>query len=219
MKGPEYAAQVLLDSVEARLPAKLAAIRARLDLADPIPDGDPGPLPDPVTFAARDEGALGWEKFPAILVIAQTAAGMERLDEVDGVQVYRVRYPVRVFSWLTGVDYTESDLRRKRYALAVRELLLAQSVLADDANLDPTGLRESYSDIAELADETATASQIVAALYTEVAVEVKELLEPDLGVPPAATGGDLAITPADRSTFPEGWPVVVEEDYQAVPPA
>lgn len=184
MRGPEDVAASIAGRLEDALPARLTDLEVRLEL-------DAGALPAPAHVYASEVDRLAVAKdFPAILVVAQEAQGVEvtvdddldaeDLDEAAAGPTYVVRYPVRVFVWAAVPDAGAGtprdrqlavDLMRKRYTLAVREALLADLAAADGITVEH-GFRESYSDI----DVDSRAKLTLAASYVAVTAAVEETL-------------------------------------------
>ncbi|MEG1971480.1 MAG: hypothetical protein RR101_15320, partial [Burkholderiaceae bacterium] len=131
------------------------------------------------------------EDWPSVFVLPQRASDFTLVDVLpDAGQIYRVTYRVQVLAWVrhTG-GYQHTDDLRKRYALAIREALLARVSLGDPAQVPaefviaPGTLAESYSDV--IVDESRT----IAGVSTEVDVVVAEALAtvPTLGTVQQAT--------------------------------
>lgn len=181
MIGPEGAAQLVATYLAGALPPRIAALRARYSLLDDA-------LPEPALVLPVDKLRLGVEDWPAVLVEVQQLRRLVRVDVVDGVELYAGTYPVRVYTWVRGDDQLDTDLARKRYALAVREALAARRQLAEATAVpsgivvDLTTLRESYSP--PLTDD---AGATIAGAYLEVDVAVREDLEPTVPLGTAAT--------------------------------
>lgn len=159
--GPERIAAALVARLTSDLPPRLAALEADLDLPE-------GSLPPPQTILPRDEWHIGVEHFPAILVVAQELIELRPVDRADDATVrYRARYAFRVFCWARGDDDASTDLARKRLTQVTREsLLTVPSAGADGLAVEPSTLRESYSDIA--VDETSHATIAAAWIAFEV---------------------------------------------------
>lgn len=196
MEGPEGAARRTAEWLEQRLPAQLDTIRTRLGVP-------PEELPAPALVADADRLRLGIEEWPAVLVEVQELRRLVRVDVVDGIEVYAGTYPARVYVMVRGHDEVSTDLARKRYALAVRESLLARRQLRPATPygetapppsgilVDPTSVRESYSP-----PLTDSAGATIAGAYLAVDVVVREELTdaPGLG-PVVATQLDTAPLP------------------------
>lgn len=193
MIGPEGAAQALTEQLEAQLPAKLAELRTRLTVEE-------ADLPDPGLVEPHDRIRRPIEAYPAVLVLVTGLGSLTPVDRPDSLpEVWVARYPFRIYLWLRGEYEDATDLLRKRYVLAVREVLLARRVLAtavqgdsgiripagDTPAIDPIALREDYSPIA-LDENGAT----VAAAYVEAACLIAESVEPD---PVLGTAGTLTV--------------------------
>lgn len=188
MEGPEGAAGRITGWLERRLPQQLTAVRSRLNVP-------PDVLPDPGLVLPYDRLRLGLEAWPAVLVEVQQLSRLRRTDVLDGVELYAATYPARVYVWVRGDDEASTDLVRKRYALAVRETLLARRQLAPAAPygdppppdagtiaVDPLSIRESYSP-----PMTDDAGATIQGAYLTVDVTVREELRTDLPAGTAST--------------------------------
>lgn len=187
MYGPEVAADRLAARLRDRLPGQLAALADDLDAAD-------GDLPPPALIEPHDRmRPLGIEEWPAVFVVVTGVAGVRSARRDDAGEAFAVRYPFRVYLWLRHESDTAVDLLRKRYVLAVREVLFARRALlaaelaanrtylpdaAAGPYVDPLALREDYAPLA-LDD----AGRTIAAAYLEAELLAAELVAapPSLG--------------------------------------
>lgn len=172
MQGPEHAADRLTGWLTDRIPAQLRALEARLDVA---------PIADPAQVLAHERGPIGIEDWPSVFVLPLRLERLALVDaEADGSELYRATYAIRVLAWVRADGYAATDTLRKRYALAVREALLERKSLElrpgvwtgnpdGDLTVDPTSIREDYSDV--LTDD---AARTIAGVDTTVAVTVLE---------------------------------------------
>lgn len=174
MIGPEGAAQVVATVIDDLYVAKLDELidRLGLDAGDTPGLGDLPYANMTVHTEPRPLGTFTVNEYPVNLVIAQEGAIVEELDRVAGGIVYLVRYPVRWFLFARGGNFIETDLRRKRYVLAARELVLQS---AEAIRAHPTSVRESYSDVSEVPDKEV---RTVGAAYVEFTIDVEETLAP-----------------------------------------
>lgn len=153
MLGPEGAAEHARERLAARIPARLRILEGRYTLP-------PGTLANPAKVLAHEDGPLGLEDWPAVYVLPQRLAELRLVDvRPDASEVYRCVYDLRVLAWVRAHDYTATDRLRKRYALAIREALLERKSLtpaeqaqagdyaAEDNTVDPSSIREDYSDV------------------------------------------------------------------------
>ncbi len=146
--GPDVVAQVV--RVRLASPEGVAAQLEALEAAHgPVALG-PGPHPPtaPKLYAVSDRARLEATDWPAVLIVPQTAGPMVPVDiGAGGGSVYRVPYLVRVWCYVHGGDFDGTAAARNRLILAVRLALLYRLQLGPAHRLDPTTMRESYSDV------------------------------------------------------------------------
>lgn len=184
--GPEAAAASLAARLADQLPTKLDELATRYE-------AEPATLPHPAVVAAHDRLRLPVEDWPAVLVLVQELSRITPVDRPqDGGETWVGRYPFRVYLWLRGDDDAGVDLLRKRYVLAVREVLMARRSLIDPTSdaagtatpagdvpvIDALALREDYGPVA-LSDAGATVAPAWVGADVLIAEEVPRL--PDLG--------------------------------------
>lgn len=196
MDGPEGAAARAAEWLYGRLPDRLRIIEERLEL-------EPGQLADPAQVLAHERGPIGLEDWPSVFVLPLRTVKLELVDVEDGGgETYLVTYALRVLAWVRADGYEATDRLRHRYALAVREALLERKSLKlgtglvagdphADLSVDPSSIREDYSDVLE--DE---AARTIAGVDVTVNVTVRELLAP----PPAL--GTVITTRVDEVPLP-----------------
>lgn len=168
MRGMREAKRITAAKLEARLPAVLETLAAQ-----------EGPeavaaLETPRFYATHEAPQLALDEWPAVVVVGQEAGDLRLVDRLDeGASygdVYEATYRLRVFTFARAQSYAEVSAARDRLALAVRQVLLEElSVGDDDARVDPTSIRESYSDV--MPDEL---GRSVAAAFLEVAITLTE---------------------------------------------
>ena len=202
MLGPEGAARHAVTWLAARIPARLRVLEARYSTPEA-----PVVLPDPVRVLDHEVGPLGVEDWPSVFVLPLRQEGMTLIDvREDASEVYRVIYAIRVLAWVRAEDYAATDQLRKRYALAIRECLLERKTLtpaptygsgeygasSEDNVVDPTSIREDYSDV--LVDE---ARRTIAGVDVTVNLIVTEVLD---GPTALGTVEDVEVTPHPART-------------------
>lgn len=187
MNGPEGAATLVRDRLAERIPARLRLLETRLGL-------DAGALPDPARVLAAETGPLALEDWPSVYVLPQRTTALTLVDVHDGAaEAYRVTYALRLVGWLRGDGYAATDTLRKRYALALREVLLERKGLrgldefgagsfgsgefgGDDDPIEtvvrPETIREGYSEV--FTDE---AKRTIAGVVLDFELDVTETLE------------------------------------------
>lgn len=174
MIGPEGAAQAVAERLAAALPGRLAELRTRYTVTA-------AELPDPALVEPHDRIRRPLEDWPAVLVLVQQLARFTPTDRPSaGGETWVARYPFRVYLWLRAEDDVDVDLLRKRYVLAVREVLLARRSLMDTAgpagdvpNVDPLALTEDYGPVA--LDEN---GNTIAAAYVAADILIAEEVTP-----------------------------------------
>lgn len=186
MNGPEGAALLLRDRIAERLPARLRLLETRLGL-------EANTLPDPARVLAAETGPLALEDWPSVYVLPQRTTGLALVDVHAGAdEAYRITYALRLVGWLRGDTYAGTDTLRKRYALALREVLLERKGLrgldeyaagtygageygGDDDPIEtvirPETIREGYSEVF-----TDDAKRTIAGVVVDLELDVTETL-------------------------------------------
>lgn len=178
MIGVEGAVQLVAERIADALPGKIEELRDRLGV-------DAATLPDPQLIVAQETPELRMEQYPAVMIVAQETRSIGRAEiNDDGYESFFIRYAVRAYVWARGQQASDTDLVRKRYTLAVRELLLARNLLAPAAAADPTTMVESYSEIGVDEDQRAT----IAAAFIGFDLVTEETLQPAPDAPDAPLG-------------------------------
>ncbi|AYD81510.1 hypothetical protein HYP71_gp016 [Arthrobacter phage KBurrousTX] len=207
MLGSEGVSRALVYRLMERFPSKLLELRNRLQV-----DGYELPDVQPEHFYPTEVNILAITTFPCISVVSYETTGRvgNRQFESDALyDEYSYRYRMRVFVWGMGDGEVETDLLRKRLALAAREVLLSGLILHDSngqyAELDPQTLKESYSDVGERA-----AAQYLGGAYLEFEVATQETLAAPQGVvsdqPPTITPGISLVGVGDTHPVPQPEP-------------
>ncbi len=171
-RGPEFVVDLLLAHLQARIPTRLAALRAELALSlDELPEVASWHHP-------RDVGLIPVEEFPAVMVAIYEAGTLADQGSAAGGREYLLRYRVRVYVMARAEGAEETGRARSRYLLAAREALLAgvRAPLTGPAGLvnapiDASSYRESYSEIDRLAG-----AGTVGAAYAEAELTLAEIL-------------------------------------------
>lgn len=175
MIGLEGATALLTTRLRAAVPVKLRQLEQRLGLTD-------HELADPTVVAGFTLDRLPLEAWPALEVIGRTVdSPLARVDVDDaGMPIYAVRYGFRVFSWSRGDDYEPTDTARKRYGLAILEVLAGQLVLDPDTGyVDHLSLAQAYSDIS-----VDPAGATIGGAWTDAVLVLLETVPPPPGYEP-----------------------------------
>lgn len=175
MRGPEDAATLVVSRLEAKLPTQLAAIETARGLAA-------NTIPRPVTYLPHDLPQLPTDVTPAVLVVVQDTPDVSGREPGDGTLRWDVTYRMRIYVFARGQGYRDTDQHRKRLVLGVRQTLLAEPAVGEDAHVVPSRWRESYSDV--VAEDR---SRSLAGAYLEANVVLAETL-------PLASWGTVATT-------------------------
>jgi len=111
-------------------------------------------LPDFAEIYPDEINTLSIEKFPALAVVIPATTGKlgNRQTDIDAAyEEYSYRYTVQLYAYAAGASTASTSKAIKRYTLAVREAFLAHKILptpeTDNAVVDPSTLRESYSEL------------------------------------------------------------------------
>jgi len=179
--GVEGVVAKLNARLQAAMPGKLAELRVRYGVVD-------GSLEDITRYLTHEPDDVGIDKPPMIVIMEQESDIMEgpARQAMDGAggSVYRWRYTLGIFAWARGEDYDSTATARKRYGLAVREILLERPGLGDPdpgtCVLDPKWIRETYSSLAR----DGVSREVIAGTGLTVKYETQEALPsplPSLG--------------------------------------
>lgn len=171
MYGHEGVARDLKRRMETRVPARLNATRIAkgATLAQ---------LPNPVHVRPHFIPNLDVDDYPAICVTELDTptglTGARGVHQEMAFTSYIYRYPFRVFVYVRGADYGDTELQLKRYLTAMRESLLENTVLTnnDDAvvHIDPSTITENFYPPEE------DATKVLGAGYLGVVLESEEII-------------------------------------------
>lgn len=178
MRGVEGVVDAVLARLQTAMPGKLAEIRTRYGIVD-------GSLEDITRWLDHEPDDIAVDNPPLVVVTEQ---GTDAVDgpvrsgnDGKGGATYLYRYQLAVFSWARGRTYATTTLARRRYALAVREVLLQQPGLGPDGDpgairLRPDSIVETYSEVAR----DGQTREIVAGSSLTVLYDSEEFLAPRL---------------------------------------
>lgn len=166
MIGHEGVTLAVVEALSARLPAKTAQMRTRLDLADVD-------LPDINTILGHEPDQVGIEYWPLVVVTSRGTKDARPMEsDEDGFRRWLIRYDTRCTVWVRGDTYEQTTGVQQRLTLAVTEALLADLTLTDVVRLDDTSLTTSMSDVA-----TTESGRTLAGARLDFALTVAETLE------------------------------------------
>lgn len=185
MYGHEGASRDLTDRMLTRLPARLASIRIEKTATR-------GQLPDPGLVKPHFVPDIDSSQYPAICITElDTPTGLTGSRGVVSDMQYDVftyRYPFRIWVYVMGKTYGDTELLLKRYLTAVRESLLENRVLTDTDEASVTIDAATITEAFDVPDETAR--QVLGVGYVGVVLESTEVINAVL-----TTGGAAAIEP------------------------
>lgn len=175
MIGVEGAKHMVLQRLEAQMPAKVQELQARY--ADNLILRAPNKYT--TYIATRVEAA----QYPIIMIAPRTDNTPIWENQQQTVQSFRWPYSMRLYVVERGNSYEQVEQRRERLTLGVREVLTSSQNLSDTPNvwIDITSFRTTYFGTGEVADGD---NRSIAATYTDLTVMVDEVTEPY----PAMTG-------------------------------
>jgi hypothetical protein len=171
-----------------RVPAKLAELRTRYDIVD-------GSLEDITRYLTHEPDDVAIDQPPLVVIAEQQSDSItgpvRAINDGAGGATYRWRYSLLIMVWARGTTFAQTSQVRRRYGLAVREVLLQTPGInaadPDECVLIPELMAETYSDVSR----DGAARQVIAATAITVVYEAQEhlgALLPPLGVaavPPA----------------------------------
>ena len=201
MLGPEGIARGVVAGLAARMPPMMQQMRDKLDLSL-------YELPDLQAIYPTEIVINAVNNFPVASVVEFDTSGRvgNRQTDMDAIyDEYSYRYRMRVFLWCMSDGTVETDLQRKRLALAARQALLVDKIVCPEVNgdsaiLDANTLKESFSDIGEK-----EAGQLIGGVYLEFEVVSQERLDawPDPPTIPAVVKHAETVTGlTDTHTIP-----------------
>lgn len=179
MYGHEGVTRDLLARVRERTPAWLGDIRYRAGLST-------GQLLPPVSVTPYFVPQYDLDDYPAISITElDTPTGLTGSRGVTAdasYNVYVYNYPFRIFIYVQGHDYGDTELQLKRYLTAVRSALLEDVVLTANDQAHVTIQTESLTEAFYAPDESA--NQILGAGFVGVILRSEETIgyvhnEPD----------------------------------------
>lgn len=175
LRGWEYACQTVADILAAGMPAKVAALAARLAV-------DPALIPAPALVAPEPRNArIELAQYPAIMVQGRSARRPVAADTDSlGQLVVQRPYNLRVYLFVRARGFDAVATLAKRYLLACEEVLFANIQPAPDARIEPLTLTDSLSDPAMVADRD---SRDLSAAFCDFDL----ILEETFPGPPAVT--------------------------------
>lgn len=193
MLGVEGVTRLLLGRLYERLPAEVAVVRedAGATLAD---------LPDVEAMRPYVPDVATIEQWPSVYVTfveTNPAVGSSGRLERSSPEAdhYQYRYRNRAYVFARGETQAQTDLRLKRYLLALRQALIRHKQLTEfetdgpHARIEST-LRETMSDVGL----DPTSNRYIGGAYIEVDVITTEGLGPHLAG--AGEADDVAVHPA-----------------------
>lgn len=143
-----------------------------------IPSGELR-IPENTNIHPSVVDAVALNAFPSMMIeeLETGPRSSTRKISSDGFfDEYEIRYQFRVYSYVTGPNYTSTALAQKRTATAVRLALLMHRGLyeknGESAVIDPATFRESFSDTAS----NDGSKKYIAGSYAEFEVLVIEKL-------------------------------------------
>lgn len=176
MRGSEHIGATVRAAIVDALGDKIAEIRDRLDLSESALVA-----PDASDIFDHPFPPLEAERWPFIVIVPQSVTDTRVVDVTLTGTEYELTYPVRVFAFVRGQEYDDTNLAIQRTTLALRECILSMRLASEDIKIDPRSLRESY---AEVDDETER--RTIGASYVEFSLTATETLE-DTGTVPATS--------------------------------
>lgn len=198
--GAEGVSTAIVKKIRAHAPGKITQLRTRYK-------ADKATLPMPASLYSTDKDVLSIEAYPTIICTTVDTTGRignRQLSSDGEVDEYQYKYRMRIFVYVTGTDHADTDLLRKRFVLAVKEILLTNLILVDGdgqyALMEPNSIKESYSDVG--ANE---AKQLLAGAYLEFEVTTSESLD----AYPLSYPGEVQIE-CDVDVMPAGINVEVD---------
>lgn len=171
MYGHEGASRDLTRRMKSRLPARLASIR--IEKTATVEQ-----LPNPGLVRPHFVPDLDLTDYPAICITElDTPSGLTGSRGITSdmqYDQYTYRYPFRIWVYIMGKTYGDTELLLKRYLTAVRESLLEDRVLADTDEasviIDASTIVEAF----DVPDETAT--QVLGVGYVGLVLESTEVI-------------------------------------------
>jgi hypothetical protein len=174
---------------------------------------DDADLPGPAKFLSYEPIAI--DAWPTIITVAISTSNMEQIGHggKSGVDpLYRMTYSMRTYVWVRTSGSEATTLMRDRLTTAVRSALLDRPCLkATDpretwnASIEPTSLREEFSDLTLLKGE-----RVMAGAYLGYDLQIDEIVARadfgtvssiKLGILNTAVGDTTLDIPAESDLF------------------
>lgn len=146
MIGADIAAEAVAERLRQALPAHLAALR-ELHAGSEIPD--------PRLVAAMELAEIGAEKWPAVLVAPEAIVlHQEQSRDRMARRQFLVRYRIAIEGYVRARTYEATAALNRRYAAAVRSVLVQQPSLGVNGQSYPrvgvNSVSEEYAPVFEV---------------------------------------------------------------------
>lgn len=192
MLGAEGVTRLLLGRLYERLPEEVAVIREDAGVTE---EDLPG-IQEMRPYVPDVQTIERWPSVFVTFVESNPVLGSGRLESSSPeADHYRYRYRNRAYVFARGETQAQTDLRLKRYLLALRQALIRHKQLTEFESEGPharieSTLRETMSDVGL----DPNSKRYIGGAYTEVDVITTEALGPHLAADGAAE--TLAVHPA-----------------------
>lgn len=208
MYGHEGATRDLTDRIAERLPVRIASIRTERGATS-------DQLPMPARVRPHWVTAIDADRYPYIAVTElDTPTGLVGSRGIHNSMPYSsftYRYPFRIWVYVSGRTYGDTELQLKRYLTAIREVLLENLVLVDhnvaSVFFDTETIAENFFPPEETARDVLGAGFVGVVLVSTEVVNPAGVVIPIEGPVPAPTGPyhiESDIAPLRRAT-PGRW--------------
>ena len=196
MLGHEYARTIVRDHMEASVPGRLALIRDRLNVTDPV---------DPKSYALLDSLPIDAALYPMVMVQSTSLMSM-RATEAGQVGVWICEYDVNVVAacraQIAG-QWEDASRQRDRLLLAIRESLMTGRELSPIAFVVTQGLTEQIGEASQdVQGRPLAAGQVTVRVRVaeELTDTVAEITHTSIVIDPVTNGPTTDITPEDIPT-------------------
>lgn len=192
MLGVEGVTRLLLGRLHERLPKEIAVVRE--DAGATLSD-----LPDMQEMRPYVPDVRTIEQWPSVFVTfveSNPVLGSGRLEgSTPDADHYRYRYRNRAYVFARGDTHPQTDLRLKRYLLALRQALIRHKQLTEFESPGPharieSTLRETMSDVGL----DPNSKRYIGGAYIECDVIATEGIGPHVG--PTGEAETVAVHPA-----------------------